>query len=81
MRISKMKITKKQLKKIIKEEKARLKEGRMAEMEMQLIDDLVNFLIDRGAVMDGSVHGSMEQEYADAAEYLRTAVLPHLESV
>ena len=42
-----MKITKRQLKRIIKEEKARLFEGRMAEMEMQLMDEIVQFKIDK----------------------------------
>ena len=76
-----MTITKNQLKRIIKEEKQKLREGRMAEMEMQLIDDLVEFLIVRGAVRSDEVSGSLEQEYADAAEYLRAAVLPQLESL
>ncbi len=76
-----MKITKRQLRRIIQEEKTKLQEGRMAEMEMQLIDDLVEFLIARGAVHSDEIGGSLEQEYADAAEYLRAAVLPQLESL
>ncbi len=75
MRISKMKITKKQLKKIIKEEKARLKEGRMAEMEMQLIDDLVDMLIERGAIR---LSGPDDDGYRAAYEYLDWAVMPQL---
>ena len=52
-----MKITKRQLRRIIKEEKARLREGRMAELEMQLVDEIVDLLIERGAVQQGPQRG------------------------
>lgn len=76
-----MKITKRQLKRIIKEEKSKITEGRMAEMEMELVDELVGLLIKYGAVRSDEIGGSLEQEYSEAAEYLRTAIIPHLEAV
>ena len=92
-----MKVTKRQLKQIIAEEKQKitsqknfgsnadrqekLREGRMAEMEMQLVDEIVDLLIKYGAVRSDEIGGSLEQEYSEAAEYLKWAIIPHLESV
>ena len=75
-----MRISKRQLRQIIREESARLSEG-WKEEEMELIDLIVDELIQKGAI--GTIGDSYEAEpdYADAAEYLRTAVIPHLESL
>jgi len=73
---TKMKITKRHLRRIIKEERAKIQEGRMGQREMQLVDEIVDVLIDRGAVQRGGL-GS----YIEAYEYLETAVLPTLKSV
>ena len=70
-----MKITKRQLRRIIKEEKARLHEGRMKEMEMQLTDEIVDLLIERGAVKGGI------NDYGEAAEYLKAGIIPMMESL
>jgi hypothetical protein len=75
-----MKITKRQLRQIIKEERARLSEG-FKEVEMDLIDLIVDELIQKGAI--GTIGNSYEAvpDYADAVDYLRRAVIPHLESL
>jgi hypothetical protein len=75
-----MKITKRQLRRIIKEERAKLSEG-WKEEEMELIDLITDNLIQAGAI--GTVGGDYdgEPDYADAAEYLRTAVIPTLQSL
>ena len=70
-----MKITKRQLRRIIKEEKARLREGRMKEMEMQLMDEIVELLEARGAIRRDS-----DATYDEALYYLETAVIPALQS-
>jgi len=70
-----MKITKRQLRRIIKEEKQKLAEGRMSEMEMQLADEIIDLLIERMAIIqDGN-------EYGAAADYLRSAIVPILDSL
>ena len=75
-----MKITKRQLKRIIREERAKLNEG-SKEMEMQLIDEIVDFLIERGAIgVVGDSYNAVPN-YGDAAEYLRTVIIPVLESL
>ena len=74
-----MKITKKQLRRIIKEEKARLREGRMAELEMQLVDEIVDLLIERGAINDGDKLN--DDLYQDALDYVRKAIVPALSSL
>ena len=80
IRSKKVKITRRQLRRIIKEESQRISQSlrplTKAEKEAQLIDDLVTFLTYRGAVTRGS-----PQAYAEAAEYLRTTALPKLESL
>ncbi len=75
-----MKITKRQLRRIIKEERAKLSEG-WKEEEMELIDLIADNLIQAGAI--GTIGDSYEAEpdYAEAADYLRTAVIPALESL
>tara|TARA_B100000424_G_C22905004_1_gene481324 strand:+ start:202 stop:453 length:252 start_codon:yes stop_codon:yes gene_type:complete len=74
-----VKITKRQLRRIIKEEKARLREGRMAELEMQLVDEIVDLLIERGAINDGDKLN--DDLYQDALDYVRKAIVPALSSL
>ncbi len=73
-----MKITKRQLRRIIREEKAKVHEGRMAEMEMQLVDEIVDLLIERGAVQQGPQRGYDDDLYQDALDYLKGAIIPAL---
>jgi len=75
-----MKVTKRQLRRIIKEERAKLSEG-WKEEEMDLIDHIVDELIQKGAI--GTIGGSYEAEadYAEAAEYLQNAVIPALQAL
>ena len=73
-----MKITKRQLRRIIKEEKARLREGRMKEMEMQLVDEIVDLLIERDVVFMDAERGFDDDLYQDALDYLRKAIVPTL---
>ena len=69
-----MKITKRQLKRIIREEQLRpLKEGQAKEMEIQLIEDVVDMLLQRGAIRGG------DNDYAEALEYIKWAIIPTLE--
>tara|TARA_Y100001970_G_scaffold263984_1_gene350036 strand:+ start:573 stop:821 length:249 start_codon:yes stop_codon:yes gene_type:complete len=75
-----MKISKRQLRRIIREEKAKLSEG-WKEEEMQLIDLIVDELIQKGAIGTIGDSYNAEPDYADAIEYLRTAVIPSLESL
>jgi len=76
-----MKLTKRQLRKIISEEAAKIHEGRMAEMEMQLIDEIVDLLIERGAVMQDPQRGFDDDLYQDALDYVRNAIVPALSSL
>ena len=81
-----MKITKRQLKRIIREEKARLSEG-MKELEMQLVDEIVDLLVERGAVYsanrDPGYDGALYDDdvYQDALDYVRDAVVPVLKDL
>ena len=86
-----MKITRKQLAKIISEEKQKissqksfgsnagrqekLREGRMKEMEMQLMDEIVELLEERGAIRRDA-----DDPYDEALYYIQNAVIPALES-
>ena len=74
-----MKITKRQLRRIIKEEKRKLTEGWDQE-EMELIDLITDNLIQAGAIGTIGDDYDGEPDYADAAKYLQTAVIPALES-
>ena len=74
-----MKVTKRQLRRIIKEEKARLREGRMKEMEMQIMEEIVDLLIERGAVRFSGEFS--DDVYQDALDYVRDAVVPTLASM
>lgn len=73
-----MRITKHQLRRIIKEEKARLREGRMKEMEMQIMDEIVELLEERGVLPNGG-HGA--DVYDEALYYIENAVIPALQSL
>tara|TARA_B100000519_G_C13946171_1_gene298526 strand:- start:17 stop:271 length:255 start_codon:yes stop_codon:yes gene_type:complete len=75
-----MKITKRQLRQIIKEERAKLSEG-MKEMEMQLVDEIVDLLVERGAVQQGPQRGYDDDLYQDALDYIRDAVVPTLQDL
>ena len=77
-----MKVTKRQLRRIIKEEKAKLVEGKSGQREAELIDEIVDLLIEAGAIrMPGTVAGdNSEPDYAEAIQYLKNAVIPTLES-
>ena len=77
-----MKVTKRQLRRIIKEERAKLNEG-FKEIEMQLVDEIVDLLVERGAVTssgdpgyDGMLHD--DDVYQDALDYIRDAIIPTL---
>lgn len=70
-----MKITKEYLRKIIKEEMhAKLNEG-FKEIEIELIEDIVDMLRDRGAIRSDDPD---DDGYAAAYQYLEDAVLPTL---
>ena len=79
-----MKITKRQLKRIIREEKARLNEGQSP--DELIIEDIVDILVKHGAIRtrgqraqyDGGGGGRMA--YGWAADYLRT-IIPKLEQM
>ncbi len=76
-----MKISKKQLRQIIKEEKASLHEGRMKEMEMQLTDEIVDLLIERRAIRLPQGGAYDDVLYQDALDYIRDAVVPQLQDL
>ena len=77
-----MKINEKELRRIISEERDRLlseqndtlQEG-FKELEAELIDDLVDMLIERGAIR---LSGPDDDGYRAAYEYLDYAIMPAL---
>ena len=75
-----MKVNKEQLRTIIKEEKARLRENRM--LQLQLVDEIVDLLVENGAVNSnqrGYDTGNYDDDvYQDALDYLRGAIIPAL---
>tara|TARA_B100000700_G_scaffold331524_1_gene465158 strand:- start:2510 stop:2794 length:285 start_codon:yes stop_codon:yes gene_type:complete len=82
-----MKITKKQLRQIIKEEAANLQEARVEagpdyHSVAQLVDEIVEVMIEDGAVksdqknFDTGLYG--DDVYQDALEYVRGKVIPAL---
>jgi hypothetical protein len=78
-----MKVTKRQLQRIIREERTRLNEG-FKEMEMQLVDEIVDLLIERGAVPDpgpGADQYLRDDLYQDALDYVRDAIVPALKDL
>ena len=88
-----MKITRKQLAKIIAEEKQKistqksfgsnaarqetLREG-MKEMEMELIEDIIQLLEDNGAIQPGL---PMDRMYDEALYWVEKAMVPALKSM
>ena len=76
-----MKITKRQLRRIIKEEKARLREGRMAELEMQLVDEIVDLLIERDVVFMDAERGFDDDLYQDVLDYVKGRIIPTLSTL
>ena len=87
-----MKVTKRELRRIISEERDRLLseqndtllEG-FKEEEMELIEDLVDMLIQRGAINDParSMSGAAEStdHYQEALDYITQAVVPTLQDL
>ena len=80
-----MKITKEQLRTIIKEEKAKIQEAALSGtdmMKMQLVDEIVDLLVENGAVNSnqrGYDTGNYDDDvYQDALDYLRGAIIPAL---
>jgi hypothetical protein len=87
-----MKITRKQLAKIIAEEKQKistqksfgsnadrqekLREGRMKEMEGELIEDIVELLVTNGAIRPDS-----DETYDEALYWVESALIPHLQNM
>ena len=75
-----MKITKRQLRRVIREERAKLDEG-MKEREAELIDLITDKLIDFGAI--GTIGPRLQEEpdYNAAWAYLRDSVIPALQAL
>ena len=77
-----MKITRKQLRRIIREETAKIDvdEDRMAELDMQLVDEIVDLLVKRGAVFasDRFARKLDDDHYQDALDYVRDTIVPAL---
>ena len=61
-----------------------LREG-MKEMEMDLVEDIVMLLVDNGAVTSGQGGYDTDYQdddvYQDALDYIRDAVVPHLQDL
>ena len=84
-----MKISEKELRRIISEERDRLlseqndtlQEG-FKEQEMELIDDLVDMLIERGAIRDPIIDVlDPDDHYQEALDYIMQAVVPTLKDL
>ena len=84
-----MKISEKELRRIIGEERDRLlseqndtlQEG-FKEQEMELIDDLVDMLIERGAIRDPIIDVlDPDDHYQEALDYIMQAVVPTLKDL
>ena len=71
-----MKISKRQLKRIIKEEKAQLLEGRMKELEGELIEDIVELLASSGVIRPDA-----EDAYDEALYWVKSALVPTLQAM
>ena len=69
-----MKITRRQLRRIIREEKANLNEGVSKQRESELVEAIIDLMVEHGAI-------DSNQPYKNGAEYLRSAVLPSLEAM
>jgi hypothetical protein len=89
-----MKITRKQLAKIIAEEKQKistqknfgsnanrqekLREGQMKQMEQELIEEIIQLLEDNGAIQPGL---PMARMYDEALYWIQNVMVPSLESM
>ena len=52
-----------------------------AEEEAKLIDDLVDMLIERGAIRDPSMMSDLDDHYQEALDYIMQAVVPTLKDL
>ena len=71
-----MKITKNQLKRIIREEKAKITEGRMKELEGELIEDIVELLASNGVIRPDA-----DNAYDEALYWVESALIPELQNL
>lgn len=71
-----MKITKRQLRRIIKEEKAKITEGRMKELEGELIEDIVELLASNGVIRPDA-----DNAYDEALYWVESALIPELQNL
>ena len=71
-----MKISKRQLRRIIKEEKARLSESRMKELEGELIEDIVELLASNGVIRPDA-----DNAYDEALYWVESALIPSLQDM
>ena len=71
-----MKITKRQLRRIIREENACLQEGFWKQREVDVVQEIVELLIERGAIMPQAG----ESGYDEALRYLQSAIIPTLQA-
>ena len=80
-----MKITKRQLRRIIREETAKIDvdEDRMAELDMQLVDEIVDLLVKRGAVFasDRFAREFDDDLYQGSLDYVRGTIVPALSNL
>ena len=77
-----MKITKRKLRQIIKEERAKLNEIRAAStLDMQLTDEIVDLLIERRVIQlpQGGTYDDVL--YQDALDYIRDTIVPVLKNL
>ena len=77
-----MKITKRKLRQIIKEERAKLNEIRVAStLDMQLTDEIVDLLIERRVIQlpQGGTYDDVL--YQDALDYIRDTIVPVLKNL
>ena len=71
-----MKISKRQLRRIIKEEKAKLSESRMKELEGELIEDIVELLASNGVIRPDA-----DNAYDEALYWVESALIPSLQDM
>jgi len=76
-----MKISKRQLRRIVKEERVKLNEA-SGDDELALVEEIVDLLIARGAIRDrGGLDGQGRMTYGWAEDYLRDIVIPVLRTL
>ena len=71
-----MKITKRQLRRIIKEEKTKITEGRMKQLEGELIEDIVELLASNGVIRPDA-----DNAYDEALYWVESALIPSLQDM